>query len=123
MIIPWLQKEEKIALVLLLMTIASLSVAYWAFGVETVNSDREAAARITTVDGIVTKMRETKSGGHLILELDSTAMPVFVPSDRGASSLLGRLQVGDRVRVRGTVEEFEGTNEISVSVSGGVELI
>lgn len=123
MILPWLQKEEKIALVLLLMTISSLAVAYWAFGGEGAKSDSAAANPITTVEGIITEIKETMSGGHLILELDSTSTPVFIPSDKGASSFAPRLNRGDRVRVRGTIEEFGGRKEISVSGSGGVELI
>lgn len=102
----WLQREEKIAVVLLLMALSSLAVAYWAFGISGSNDDISLSGRIVSI-------RETHTGGHLIITLDSTPMQIFLPS-RVAREVRG-LSAGDRVQVRGHITEYMGRSEIEVS--------
>lgn len=102
----WLQREEKIAVVLLLMALSSLAVAYWAFG--TSGSDDD-----TSLSGRIVSIRETRTGGHLIITLDTTPMQIFLPA-RVAERVRGSLSPGDRIEVRGRVSEYMGRSEIEV---------
>ena len=121
-----MQKEEKTAVILLLMALGSLSVAFWAFD----SGDRlqegitstEDEARIS-VEGLVTEMNPTKSGDNLIIELDSTPMPVFVPRDSGAKEILSRISLGDRIQVDGVLWEYNGNKEIKLERSKDLERI
>ena len=101
-----MQKEEKTAVVLLLMALGSLSVAFWAFdsgdSLQEGITSTEDEARIS-VEGLVTEMNPTKSGDNLIIELESTPMPVFVPRDSGAKEILSRISLGDRIQVDGVL--------------------
>jgi len=121
-----MQKEEKIVVVLLLMALGSLAVANWAFGpVEDVVQNSALAKEDSglSVEGMVLEMNPTKTGGHLLIELDSTQMPVFVPRESGAGEVQQRINVGDRVRVRGAVAEFGGKEELKVRRAADIEVI
>jgi hypothetical protein len=120
-----MQKEEKIVVVLLLMALVSLAVASWAFSPEetdesTVQSKEDSQI---SLEGIVLEINPTKTGGHLIIKLDSTQMPVFVPRDSGAGNVQGRVNIGDRIRVRGIAAEFGGKKELVVGRAADVEVL
>jgi len=110
-----MQKEEKTAVVLLLMAFGSLAVAFWAF-----NSDESAQGNATSndinrrvsVEGLVTEINPTKSGGNLILKLDSTTLPVFVSANAGAKEIESRIGLGDRIQVNGLLREYNDEKEI-----------
>ncbi|MDD4094339.1 MAG: hypothetical protein PHF94_06960 [Methanothrix sp.] len=112
-----MQKEEKTVVVLLFMALGSLSVAFWAFdfgddlqeGIVSAGDE----ARIS-VEGLVIEMNPTKSGDNLIMNLDSTPLPVFVPRDSGAKEILGRISLGDRIQVNGVLWEYNGNKEIKL---------
>lgn len=117
-----MQKEEKIVVVLLFMALGSLAVASWAFSPD----ESETAAKedsTLSLEGIVLEMNPTKTGGHLIIRLDSTQMPVFVPRDSGAEDIKHRIQVSDRIRVRGMIAEFGGAQELKVGRTGDIEVL
>ena len=117
-----MQKEEKIVVVLLLMALGSLAVAFWAFGPEevaTAGATQKDAG--LSVEGLVLEMSPTKSGGNLLLRLDSTPLSIFVPASAGAGEVQGEIKPGDRVRVKGTVEEYQGTEELKVARAGDIE--
>jgi hypothetical protein len=122
-----MQKEEKIVVVLLLMALGSLAVAFWAFGPEegeqnssSGSSSQEEAA--LSLEGLVLEITPTKSGGNIILKLDSTPLPVFVPAHAGAKELQARIRAGDHVKIRGTVSAFQGKDEIVVSRQTDVQV-
>ncbi|HOV82936.1 MAG TPA: OB-fold nucleic acid binding domain-containing protein [Methanothrix sp.] len=138
-----LQKEEMVVFVLLLMALGSLSVAFWAFspdvggaapgssasssspfsalGVSTAtSSSARNGGQSLSVQGRITELKMTQSGGHLLIELDSTSLPVFVPARSGAEELAGRLGKGDLIAVKGIVREYQGREEIEVSRSTDV---
>lgn len=130
-----MQKEEKIVLVLLLMALGSLAVAFWAFAPDDGNgsydhtdsdgsfgSDTEKDGT-QSVEGQILEMKPTKSGGNMLLTLDSTALKVFIPASAGADVLKEQLQVGDRIRVSGTITEYLGDEELSVSRKSDVQLL
>lgn len=119
-----IQKEEKIVVVLLFMALLSLAVASWAFGPEEGTVQNAALAKEDpglSLEGIVLEMNPTKTGGHLIIKLDSTQMPVFVPRDAGAGDVQRRVKVGERIRVKGAVSEFGGGEELKVSRAADIE--
>lgn len=124
----WLQKEEKIVIVLLLMALGSLTVAFWAFGPEDGSVVSSASAKDSglleqSVQGEVLEMKPTKSGGNLILRLDSTPLQIFIPASAGAAEIQGKVRVGDRISVRGKVSSYKGTEELTVSRAAEVQVI
>ena len=126
-----MQKEEKIVVVLLFMALGSLFAAFWAFS--PVESDTPASGELATQDGSrsslitlegrITGAENTRSGGNLIINLDSTQMPVFIPASVGAKELSARLQTGGRVRVTGTINSYQGKDELKVSRRADVQML
>lgn len=121
-----MQKEEKTVVVLLFMALGSLSVAFWAF--DSGDSLEEGIASAgdeerISVEGLVIEMNPTKSGGNLIMNLDSTPLPVFVPRDSGAKEILGRISLGDRIQVNGVLWEYNGNKEIKLERAEDLERI
>jgi hypothetical protein len=121
-----MQKEEKTVVVLLFMALGSLSVAFWAFdsgdSLEEGIASAGDEARIS-VEGLVIEMNPTKSGDNLIINLDSTPMPVFVPRDSGAKEILGRISLGDRIQAKGVLWEYNGIKEIKLERAEDLERI
>jgi hypothetical protein len=120
-----MQKEEKIVVVLLFMALGSLAVASWAFGPEDTEGSTVQAKEDSQIslEGLVQEINPTKTGGHLIIKLDSTQMPVFVPLDSGAGDVQSRVNIGDRIRVRGIAAEFGGKKELKVGRAADVEVL
>jgi DNA/RNA endonuclease YhcR with UshA esterase domain len=116
-----MQREEKVVVVLLLMALGSLAVAFWAFdpedddlaGVKDSDSGMKEEASLS-VEGLVLEKKPTKSGGNLIIMLDSTPLPVFISSKAGAKEIQDKVNIGDRVRIKGAVSSFQGIKEITV---------
>lgn len=115
-----IQKEEKIVLVLLFMALGSLAVASWAFLPPDDSSQKPPEGTLRS-EGKVLEMNPTKSGGHLMIKLDSLDKPIFVPSESGASEVQRRIRPGDRIVVRGKVSVFGGGEEIKVSKASDIE--
>jgi hypothetical protein len=117
-----MQKEEKIVVVMLLMALGSLAVAFWAFGPDESKpygtfssaSQNDAHDAGISVEGQVLEIKPTRSGGNLLLKLDSTPLPIFIPSKAGAEVIQNNMNLGDRVQVDGTVSSFQGNDEITV---------
>jgi len=121
-----MQKEEKIAVVLLLMALGSLAVAFWAFYPDEATANSAATLEKDgghSEEGLVLGIKPTNSGGNLLLSLDTTSMPIFIPSSAGAKEVMSRVHVGDLVRVRGNVAVFQGKEELKVSRAADVQLI
>lgn len=110
-------------MVLLFMALGSLAVAFWAFGPEEGDADSAAAKEnsIFSLEGLILEINPTKSGGNLLLRLDSTPMPVFIPASAGAGELREQLHAGDRIRVKGTVADFHGSEELKISRASDVQ--
>jgi DNA/RNA endonuclease YhcR with UshA esterase domain len=123
-----MQKEEKIVAVLLLMALGSLAVAFWAFSPEEDVVERSSDSMSQkdaglSVEGLVLEIKPTKSGGNLLLKLDSTPLQIFIPASAGAKELQAQIQAGDRVRVRGTVSTFQGKDELVVSKKADIQVL
>ncbi|MFZ3148365.1 MAG: hypothetical protein WA137_04930 [Methanothrix sp.] len=123
-----MQKEEKIVVVLLLMALGSLAVAFWAFGPQEGEQDSSSDSlsqkdASLSVEGLVLEIKPTKSGGNLLLKLDSTQLPIFIPAKASATELQSRIKVGDRVKIRGTVSAFQGKEELVVSRQADVQVL
>jgi hypothetical protein len=121
----WMQKEEKIVVVLLFMALGSLAVAFWTFSLEEGAGDSAAAKKDASLllEGLVLDVKTTNTGGNLLLRLDSTPLSVFVPAGSGAGGVQKKIRAGNHVRIRGTVSMFQGTEEIKVERAGDVELV
>lgn len=118
-----MQKEEKIVVVLLFMALGSLAVASWAFSPEEGDGDIAAAKKdaLISLEGLVLEIKPTNTGGNLLLRLDSTALPVFIPAGAGARELQEQLHAGDRIRVRGAIADFHGSEELKISRAADVQ--
>ncbi len=107
---------------MLLMALGSLAVAFWAFAPEddalqgTINGNSDTKKEASLfVEGLVLEKKPTKSGGNLIIRLDSTPLPIFIPSNAGAGEIQDKVNLGDRIRIKGTVSSFQGNDEIIVN--------
>ena len=125
-----LQKEEKVVIVLLLMALSNLTVANWALhdrpSDESAGFSAESgggAPDLVVVEGAITGIMLTKTGGHLILRIDSTRAQIFVHRDSGARDLEERLSSGDRVRISGKRAIYNGEVEIQVQRAQDVEIL
>jgi DNA/RNA endonuclease YhcR with UshA esterase domain len=114
-----MQKEEQIVVVLLFMALASLTVASWALG----DFDQIAATPQKVLEGTIISVQPTKTGGHLIIHLDSTSMPVFVDQLNGAEDVKRKVQEGDRVVVKGEISEYKGQPEMVIKRADDVEVL
>jgi hypothetical protein len=117
-----MQKEEKIVIVLPMMAFCSLALAEWTIDGSDQNVTEEKSSS-STFQGYVTDIKPTKIGGNLIIHLDATDNSIFVPRDSGAKDIQGRIHVGDLVKVRGELSEFNGKMEIKVSRKTDVQII
>lgn len=123
-----MEKEEKVMVMLLFMTLTSLMTAYLCFGSEITASGQETGEEATPysresgegekvfLEAQVLSKRLTYTGGHLLLQVDcnSEVLSVFIPKTAGAEALNNSIQKGDFISVTGTVSEYEGKREIKV---------
>lgn len=123
-----MEKEEKVMVLLLFMTLTSLMTAYLCFGSELTASGKETggeARQYTRESGEGEKVylqadvlskRFTYTGGHLLLQVDcdSEVLSVFIPKTAGAETLNMSIQEGDFISLTGIVSEYEGKREIKV---------
>jgi hypothetical protein len=121
-----MQKEEKIVVVLLLMALGSLAVGFWTFSLDVgeTSASSDSVAQTDSglsLEGLVLQIEPTKSGGNLLLKLDSTPMTVFIPASAGAIELQKQLHAGDRIRIRGTVSDYQGQEELKISRAADVQ--
>ena len=117
-----MQKEEKVVVLLLLMALGSLFVASWALGDFDAATGPDQVPISIVAEGEVSSITTT-DGGHLIIRLQYSAMPIFVKSDCGALDVAMRVAKGDQIRVRGEVSEYEGRRELSVQRAEDVEVL
>ncbi|MHB8118161.1 MAG: OB-fold nucleic acid binding domain-containing protein [Methanothrix sp.] len=123
-----MQKEEKIVVVLLLMALGSLAVAFWAFSPEEgeLESSSDSVSQKDaglSVEGLVLEIKPTKNGGNLLLKLDSTQLPIFIPARAGAKEIQARIRVGDQVKIRGIVSTFQDNEELVISRQSDIQVL
>ncbi|WP_292373324.1 OB-fold nucleic acid binding domain-containing protein [Methanosarcina sp. UBA411] len=131
-----MEKEEKVTVLLLFMTLTSLMTAYLCFGSELTALGQETGKEVRqytreSVEGEkvfleaeVLSKRFTYTGGHLLLQIDcdSEVLSVFIPKTAGADALNLSIQEGDFISLTGTVEEYEGKREIKVDKKENIYL-
>lgn len=123
-----MEKEEKVMVLLLFMTLTSLMTAYLCFGSGFTASGQESGKEIRQysresgvgekvfLEAEVLSKRFTYTGGHLLLQVDcdSEVLSVFIPKTAGADALNMSIQEGDFIGLTGTVSEYKGKREITV---------
>jgi Predicted RNA-binding protein, contains TRAM domain len=122
-----MEKEEKVMVLLLFMTLTSLMTAYLCFGSELTASGQktEEAKPYTRESGEGDKVffqaevlskQFTYKGEHLLLQVDcnSEVLSVFIPKTAGAEALNTSIKEGDFISLTGIVSEYEGKREIKV---------
>ncbi len=132
-----MEKEEKVMVLLLFMTLTSLMTAYLCFGPELTASGQGAGEEVKQytresgegekvfLEAQVLSKRLTYTGGHLLLQVDcnSEVLSVFIPKTAGVEALNNSIQKGDFISVTGTVSEYEGKREIKVERKEDILLV
>jgi len=122
-LVDLMQKEEKVVVLLLLMALGSLFVASWALGdFDPLPAEPGRVPTSIVAEGQVSSIATT-DGGHLIIRLQYSTMPIFVKSDCGALDVAMRVAKGDQIRVRGEVSEYQGRRKLSVQRAEDVEVL
>jgi DNA/RNA endonuclease YhcR with UshA esterase domain len=118
-----MEKEEKVIAILLTMAILSLAVAYVTYFPNSFNkrgeqplTDSTEVGETVTIEGTLYSKENTFNGNHLILQIDynSDLLTVFIPENNGAMNIDSRIAVGDRLRIKGKVDEYKGEPEIII---------
>jgi DNA/RNA endonuclease YhcR with UshA esterase domain len=122
-----MEKEEKVVVILLLMTLSSLLTAYLCFGSglgagQTSGGDvrqytpESAVGERVSLEAEILSKSFTYKGEHLVLQVDcnSEVLSVFIPKTAGAEVLNLSVKKGDFISVTGTISEYEGKKEIKV---------
>jgi DNA/RNA endonuclease YhcR with UshA esterase domain len=132
-----MEKEEKVIIVLLFMTLSSLLTAYLCFGselagagqasggdVKQYNRESPAGEKVFFEAEVLSKSF-THKGEHLILQVDcnSEVFSVFIPKTAGAEALNMAIQKGDLISVTGKISEYEGKREIKVERKEDITVI
>lgn len=115
-----LQKEERIIVVLLIVSLAALSIFYLlpaAKGEAPEYSNNSKIGERVYASGVVSAKQPTKTGENLIVELNSnsTKIKLFIPRSAGAKEIANRIKIGDRIRAYGVVQEYKGVREVVIS--------
>ena len=132
-----MEKEEKVVVVLLFMTLSSLLTAYFCFGTQLAGAGQTSGGKVTqytgqsasgekvTIEAEVLSKSFTHKGEHLVLQVDcnSEVLSVFIPKTAGAENLNTSIQKGDIISVTGTISEYKGKKEISVQQKEDITVI
>ncbi|MHC1588481.1 MAG: OB-fold nucleic acid binding domain-containing protein [Methermicoccaceae archaeon] len=107
-----LTRQERAVMVIALMVVGSLAVLYWIMLPLSGSGNGDAVS----LTGEVLYLKETASGGHLVITLDveGRLVRVFVPEEAGASKVAEKVHVGDVLRVKGRVQVYKGREEVEV---------
>ncbi len=80
-------------------------------------TEASADGELVVVEGEIHDMKYTRTGGHLILTVNSSSL--FLPGDI-ASGLT--LRAGDRITAYGTVQTYRGKKEIVIAAPEDVRI-
>jgi len=124
-----LQKEEKITIILMVMSLLVLIIVYFGFIVDSMEttqySDQSVTGDRVVLYGVVVGKGGTVTGDHLILRVDSegSRVKVFIHCNNGAEKVNNIIDIADTVEVTGTVEEYQGEKEIVVEQPGDIKIL
>ncbi len=119
-----IQKEEKVVVVLLIMAVLSLVIAYFGFSSQTeaYSQDSKLGEKVY-VEGTVLSKQMTKTGDNLVLKVSNLNINIFVPKNSGAKEVYNSIKNGDRVSIKGKVQEYKNARELVVESAKDVVLI
>lgn len=105
-------KEEKIALILLLMALGSIGIIHWTLNPPPTpySEDLEEGTKVS-VEGRIVGSRGTWTGDHAILHVDNGRglVKVFVP---GGKEYTGEWKEGADVLIIGRMDTYKGEKEV-----------
>jgi DNA/RNA endonuclease YhcR with UshA esterase domain len=127
-----MKTENKVAAILFIMAFSTVFLLYAAISADTGNNINETPVIPTNndigktvyVEGTVLSKRMTYTGDNLLINLEcrspanqnqsdgNAVVIVFVPKSTGSVSINQKLNVGDKIGVKGAVEEYNGTPEV-----------
>ena len=116
-----LQKEEKIVMVLLAMAVLSLIIGYFGFipQVAAYSDDSKIGERVS-LEGTILSKKMTAKGDNLILSISNINVNVFISKDNGAKEVYDTFKIGEKVRIKGKVAEYNYAREIVVESASDV---
>lgn len=68
-------------------------------------------------------IKPTKTGGGLLLRLDSLDLSIFILRSSGAGDVKGGIHTDNLVRIKGEISEYNGNKEIKIARSSDLEVI
>lgn len=119
-----LERQEKAALAVLVCVVGIVLAAHLlfaAFGQSLVAdpySEEVPDGALVLLEGSIEGIRETSTGGHLILTINGT--PVFLPQNV-ATGL--ELHENENITLYGIVQTYRGTREVVVSSAGDIQVV
>ena len=116
-----MQKEEKIVSVLLVMAVLSLIIGYFGFipQVAAYSEDSKIGERIY-LEGTILSKQMTAKGDNLILSISNLNIKVFISKDNGAKEVYDTFKIGEKVRIKGKVAEYNYAREIVVESAADI---
>ena len=119
-----LEREEKTALVMLVGVVGIVLAVHLLFGavgrpllVEPYSEEGPDGA-LVLLEGRIEEIRETSSGGHLILSVNGTT--VFLPQNVAAGL---ELHENESVTLYGVVQTYRGAREVVVSSAADIRVL
>ena len=119
-----LERQEKAALGTLVCVVGIVLAAHLLFGavgrplVATPYSDDVPDGALVLLEGRIEEVRETATGGHLVLTVNGTA--VFLPQDAAAAL---ELRENESVTLYGVVQTYRGKREVVVSSAADIRVL
>ena len=123
----YMEKEDKIIAILLVMIILSLGIAYAMIYTDSNMALNDGRYQLVCLyeselsdkiyfEGIIMDKRITRTGNHLILNVDynSNDIEIFIPNNAGAINLKEKLNKGNKIYINGIVNEFRGRRQIKI---------
>ncbi|MDL2261362.1 hypothetical protein LJC08_03920 [Methanimicrococcus sp. OttesenSCG-928-J09] len=119
-----MKTENKIVIIIFVMAFSTLFLLYTAVqdqssffsGAEkAIIPTKEDVGKSVYVEGTVLNKKSTFQGGHLIVNIectDKTVLMIFIPKSAGAESADQMIEIGNKIGVKGNVEEYNGTLEV-----------
>ncbi|MDD1671961.1 MAG: hypothetical protein LUO82_03035 [Methanomicrobiales archaeon] len=119
-----LEHQERLAIALLGITVIVIVAGHLVFGtvdrwhMATPFTPGARDGDLVVIEGAIERITHTQDGGHLILNIGGVT--VFIPHPAGEGLVLYR---GDRIRVLGIAQTYQGEREVKVSAPEDIVLL
>ena len=122
-------RDDRAVLTVMLMCFSSLALIYLLFSTAPTTSPGGNApfepGNTVTVYGEVLEVKQTNTGGHLILKLLTSygVINAFVPGSSGASEVMEIVHRGIEIAITGKVDVYNGELEVVVERASDIVVV